>query len=213
MIAEIINCWPRQPNSWGCKTTLRQRLSQSTKGRWRGGVSSTRAEYLNDMRTSSTRAEYLNDMRTSLIMTLKSSPSVLPFQPGMKGLPPSTGVPSRVSARKTPKVVLRESLNAVLNRGARIYIQSQEQRWQNQPSSRPIFHKLQSWSRSPQNSSSPHWIQHSCFSQHCPYRCLVHPAGPSVTQEHWPLWPICLLLPPTTVTFDEVKVIKTQIKI
>ena len=62
MITEISNCLDRLPNSRGCKTTLwgRDCLSQQ-KGDWRG-------------RVSFTRAEYLNDDRTSLIMTSKRSP-------------------------------------------------------------------------------------------------------------------------------------------
>ena len=53
---------------------------------------------------------YLNDnRRTSLIMTPKRSPHVLPFQPGVRELLPSFGVPSQVLVRKTPKAALRES--------------------------------------------------------------------------------------------------------
>ena len=41
-----------------------------------------------------------------------------------------------------------------------------------------------------ENSSSPHWSQHSSFQQCCPpCGCLVRPVGPSVKQGHWPQWP------------------------
>ena len=62
MIAGILNCWARLPNSRGCKNTLWGRDCPSQqKGDWRG-------------RVSFTRAEYLNDDRTSLIMTPKRPP-------------------------------------------------------------------------------------------------------------------------------------------
>ena len=98
MIAGISNCLARLPNSRGCKTTLWGRDCPSQqKGDWRGRVSFTRAEYLN------------NDRRTSLSMTPKRSPHVLPFLPGVSELLPSFGVPSQVLVRKTPKAALSES--------------------------------------------------------------------------------------------------------
>ena len=42
-------------------------------------------------------------------MTLKRSPHVLPFLPGVSELLPSFDVPSQVLVRKTPKEALRES--------------------------------------------------------------------------------------------------------
>ena len=98
MIAGILRCLARLPNSRGCKTTLWGRDCPSQqKGDWRGRVSFTRAECLNV------------DRRTSLIMTPKRSPHVLRFLPGVGELPLSFGVPSQVLVRKTPKAALRES--------------------------------------------------------------------------------------------------------
>ena len=66
MIAGILNCLARLPNSRGCKTTLWGRDCPSQqKGDWRGRVSFTRAECLNV------------DRRTSLIMTPKRFPPCL----------------------------------------------------------------------------------------------------------------------------------------
>ena len=66
MIAGILSCLVRLPNSRGCKTTLWGRDCPSQqKGDWRGRVSFTRAECLNV------------DRRTSLIMTPKRSPPCL----------------------------------------------------------------------------------------------------------------------------------------
>ena len=77
--------------------SMRQRLSQPTKGRLK------RESFVHQSRMLERRQE------TSLIMTPKRSAHVLRFLPGVGELLLSFGVPSQVLVRKTPKAALRES--------------------------------------------------------------------------------------------------------
>ena len=134
----------------------------------------------------------------------------------MRKLPSPFSVPSPVLVRKTPKVALKKvplsgfsskpipkrALDYCLHswlfwecssewRGRSLHPVPRRQRTHNQPCNQPIPHKLQCWSRSPENSSSPQWSQRSCFSQ-CgpPCRHIVHQTGTLTTMTY------LLLLPP-----------------
>ena len=96
-----------------------------------------------------------------------------------------------IYSNPVPKRVLDSCVHQRLCWECSSEMEGQESTSSNQEAEKPIFHKLQYWSRSPENSSAPHQSQHSCVSVCCPYRCLVNPAGSSVKYGHWPQWPIC----------------------
>ena len=159
---------------------MRQRLSQPTKGRLK------RESFIHQSRMLERRQKDILDHDP------KRSPHILRFLPGVGELLLSFGVPSQVLVRKTPKAALRESpslrntLKLTTQKGPgpsgtlmallrmQFGMEGQESTSRTQEAKktkladRPILHKLQRWSRSPENSSSSYWSQHSCFPQRCP---------------------------------------------
>ena len=170
-----------------------QRLSQPTKRRLKRG------SFIHQSRTLERRQEDIFDHDP------KEIPRCL-CRPCPRELPPSFGVPSPMLVRKTPKVALREYLQTNTQRSpwlkssltALLRMQFRTERKESTsstqeaektgsawiPASTPQTTKLK---QKPRKQQQPHWSQRSCFSHCCPpYGCLVHPAGPSVKQGHWP---------------------------
>ena len=103
MIAGILNCSARLPNSRGLQDhPMRQRLSQPTKGRLK------RESFIHQSRILERRQDIL-DHDPKEFPPPPPPLHVLRFLPGVSELLPSFGVPSQVLVRKTPKAALRES--------------------------------------------------------------------------------------------------------